>query len=103
MKKIVIDPITRIEGHLRVEVELDEQNIVKEAYVSGQLFRGLEIILQNREDKTKNYEIAIKRAFQLKESSFLLIDLDLYTKMGLIGQNVLIKTATKKQADFNEV
>ena len=55
------------------------------------------------ERKTKNYEIAIKRAFQLKESSFLLIDLDLYTKMGLIGQNVLIKTATKKQADFNEV
>lgn len=47
--------------------------------------------------------MAIKRAFQLKESSFLLIDLDLYTKMGLIGQNVLIKTATKKQADFNEV
>ena len=55
------------------------------------------------QDKTKNYEIAIKRAFQLKESSFLLIDLDLYTKMGLIGQNVLIKTSTKKQADFNEV
>ena len=51
MKKIVIDPITRIEGHLRVEVELDEQNIVKEAYVSGQLFRGLEIILQNRDPR----------------------------------------------------
>lgn len=51
MKKLVIDPITRIEGHLRVEVEVDEQNIVKEAYASGQLFRGLEIILQDRDPR----------------------------------------------------
>ncbi|MFA7027648.1 MAG: nickel-dependent hydrogenase large subunit [Sulfurovum sp.] len=50
-KKIVIDPITRIEGHLRVEVELDENNVVKEAYVSGQLFRGIEIILKNRDPR----------------------------------------------------
>ncbi len=42
LKKIVIDPITRIEGHLRAEVEIDEEGIVKEAYVSGQLFRGIE-------------------------------------------------------------
>jgi quinone-reactive Ni/Fe-hydrogenase large subunit len=51
MKKLVIDPITRIEGHLRVEVEVDEQNIVREAYASGQLFRGLEIILQDRDPR----------------------------------------------------
>lgn len=51
MKKVVIDPITRIEGHLRAEVELDENNIVKEAYVSGQLFRGIEIILKNRDPR----------------------------------------------------
>lgn len=51
MKKVVIDPITRIEGHLRIEVEVDENNIVKEAYASGQLFRGLEIILQNRDPR----------------------------------------------------
>ncbi|MBU1666876.1 nickel-dependent hydrogenase large subunit [bacterium] len=51
MKKIVIDPITRIEGHLRAEVEVDENNIVKEAYVSGSLFRGIEIILKNRDPR----------------------------------------------------
>jgi quinone-reactive Ni/Fe-hydrogenase large subunit len=51
MKKIVIDPITRIEGHLRAEVEIDENNIVKEAYVSGQLFRGIEIIMKDRDPR----------------------------------------------------
>jgi len=51
VKKIVIDPITRIEGHLRAEVEIDEEGIVKEAYVSGQLFRGIEIILKGRDPR----------------------------------------------------
>ena len=51
LKKIVIDPITRIEGHLRAEVEIDEDGIVKEAYVSGQLFRGIEIILKDRDPR----------------------------------------------------
>ena len=51
MKKIVIDPITRIEGHMRAEVEIDENNRVKEAYVSGQLFRGIEIILKDRDPR----------------------------------------------------
>jgi quinone-reactive Ni/Fe-hydrogenase large subunit len=51
VKKIVIDPITRIEGHLRAEVEIDEDGIVKEAYVSGQLFRGIEIILKGRDPR----------------------------------------------------
>jgi quinone-reactive Ni/Fe-hydrogenase large subunit len=50
-KKIVIDPITRIEGHLRAEVEIDEDGIVQEAYVSGQLFRGIEIILKDRDPR----------------------------------------------------
>jgi len=51
VKKIVIDPISRIEGHLRAEVEIDEDGIVKEAYVSGQLFRGIEIILKERDPR----------------------------------------------------
>jgi quinone-reactive Ni/Fe-hydrogenase large subunit len=51
MKKIVIDPITRIEGHLRAEVEVDENGVVREAYVSGQLFRGIETILKNRDPR----------------------------------------------------
>ena len=50
-KKIVIDPITRIEGHLRAEVEVDDNGIVQEAYVSGQLFRGIEIILKGRDPR----------------------------------------------------
>ena len=50
-KKIVIDPITRIEGHLRAEVEVDERGVVHEAWVSGQLFRGIEIILKNRDPR----------------------------------------------------
>jgi quinone-reactive Ni/Fe-hydrogenase large subunit len=51
MKKIIIDPITRIEGHLRVEVEVDEQNIIQEAWASGQLFRGIEIIMQGKDPR----------------------------------------------------
>jgi len=50
-KKIVIDPITRIEGHLRAEVEVDENGVVQEAYVSGQLFRGIETILKGRDPR----------------------------------------------------
>lgn len=51
MKKIVIDPITRIEGHLRAEIQVNEKGIVQEAYVSGQLFRGIELILKNRDPR----------------------------------------------------
>jgi quinone-reactive Ni/Fe-hydrogenase large subunit len=51
MKKVVIDPITRIEGHLRAEVEVGDDGIVKEAYVSGQLFRGIETILKGRDPR----------------------------------------------------
>ncbi|GAI54682.1 unnamed protein product [marine sediment metagenome] len=43
MEKIIIDPVTRIEGHLKVEVLLDGGE-VKEARTSGTLFRGFEII-----------------------------------------------------------
>ncbi|WP_434361338.1 nickel-dependent hydrogenase large subunit [Parasalinivibrio latis] len=47
-KRVVIDPITRIEGHLRIEVEVDENNVVEKAWASSTLFRGLEIILKGR-------------------------------------------------------
>jgi len=48
MGKIVIDPITRIEGHLKIEVVVEE-GVVKEARSSGALFRGFEILLQGRD------------------------------------------------------
>ena len=49
-ERIVIDPITRIEGHLRIEVEI-EDNKVKNAWSSGQMFRGIELILQGRDPR----------------------------------------------------
>ena len=44
----IIDPVSRIEGHLRVEMEV-EGGRVSQAWVSGGLFRGMELILQGRE------------------------------------------------------
>ena len=48
--KITIDPVTRIEGHLKIEVNIDD-GVVKEAKSSGTLFRGFEIFLQGREPR----------------------------------------------------
>ncbi len=48
MGKIVIDPITRIEGHLKIEA-IVEGGVVKEAKSSGMLWRGIELILKNRD------------------------------------------------------
>jgi hydrogenase large subunit len=50
MARIVIDPITRIEGHLRVDVEVDG-GAVKNAWASGQMFRGIETILTGRDPR----------------------------------------------------
>jgi Ni,Fe-hydrogenase I large subunit len=50
MGKIIIDPITRIEGHLKVEA-IVEKGVVKDAKSSGTLFRGLEIILRGRDPR----------------------------------------------------
>ena len=47
MTRTVIDPVTRIEGHLRVEVEVTDGK-VSDAWVSGTLFRGMETILKGR-------------------------------------------------------
>ena len=45
MAKIVIDPISRIEGHLKIEVVV-ENGVVKDAHSSGTLFRGFEIFMK---------------------------------------------------------
>ncbi|MCS7171760.1 MAG: nickel-dependent hydrogenase large subunit [Aquificaceae bacterium] len=50
MKRLVIDPVTRIEGHLRIEAEL-EGNRIKSAYSSGTMVRGIEIILRGRDPR----------------------------------------------------
>jgi hydrogenase large subunit len=46
---ITIDPVTRIEGHLKVQVELDSAGVVTQARVAGQLFRDFENILVGRD------------------------------------------------------
>src|SRR5271163_2026455 len=50
MPKIVIDPVTRIEGHLRIEAEVNG-NQVTEAWSSGTMFRGIELILRGRDPR----------------------------------------------------
>jgi len=46
-KRLVIDPITRIEGHLRIETEIENGKVVN-AYSIGTTFRGIEVILKGR-------------------------------------------------------
>jgi hydrogenase large subunit len=49
-ERIVVDPITRIEGHLRIEAQMDGQNI-GQAYSSGTMVRGIETILKGRDPR----------------------------------------------------
>ena len=51
MAIIKIDPITRLEGHLKIEVEVDSNNVVTNAYSSGTMFRGFEKILVGRDPR----------------------------------------------------
>jgi len=50
MARITIDPITRIEGHLRIDVEVDGGQ-VRDSWSSGQMWRGIEVILQGRDPR----------------------------------------------------
>jgi len=49
-KRITVDPMTRIEGHLRIDCEVDNGKVVK-AWSSGQMWRGIELILQGRDPR----------------------------------------------------
>jgi Ni,Fe-hydrogenase I large subunit len=49
-RRIAIDPITRIEGHLRIEVEV-EDGVVTDAWASSTMFRGIELILKGRDPR----------------------------------------------------
>jgi hydrogenase large subunit len=48
--KLAIDPITRIEGHLRIEVQV-EKGIVTDAWSAGTMFRGIELVMKNRDPR----------------------------------------------------
>lgn len=50
MPRIVIDPVTRIEGHLRIEAQIDA-GVVTDAWSAGTMFRGLETILRGRDPR----------------------------------------------------
>lgn len=50
MPKVIIDPVTRIEGHLKIEVDVDGGKVV-DARSSGTLFRGFELILKGRDPR----------------------------------------------------
>ncbi len=51
-KRVVVDPVTRIEGHLRLEITVDEkQNKVVDALSSATMWRGIEVILQGRDPR----------------------------------------------------
>jgi hydrogenase large subunit len=49
-ERVVVDPITRIEGHLRIEAQMDGDRIAK-AYSAGTMVRGIEIILRDRDPR----------------------------------------------------
>ncbi|MDR2172845.1 MAG: nickel-dependent hydrogenase large subunit [Burkholderiales bacterium] len=50
-QRIVVDPITRIEGHLRIEVNVDANNVIRNAVSTGTMWRGLEVILKGRDPR----------------------------------------------------
>ncbi|WP_297368240.1 nickel-dependent hydrogenase large subunit [Acidocella sp.] len=50
-RRMVVDPVTRIEGHMRCEVNLDSNNVIQNAVSSGTMWRGLEIILKGRDPR----------------------------------------------------
>ena len=50
MARIVVDPVTRIEGHLRIEAQV-EGGVISDAWSSGTMFRGIELILRGRDPR----------------------------------------------------
>ena len=50
-RRVVVDPVTRIEGHMRCEVNLDADNVIRNAVSTGTMWRGLEVILRGRDPR----------------------------------------------------
>jgi hydrogenase large subunit len=50
-RRVVVDPITRIEGHLRIEVNVDDRNVIRNAVSTGTMWRGIELILKDRDPR----------------------------------------------------
>lgn len=54
-KRIIVDPITRIEGHLRIEAIIDDNNVIVDAFSTSTLWRGLETIVKNRDPRDAGF------------------------------------------------
>ncbi|MCP4247408.1 MAG: nickel-dependent hydrogenase large subunit, partial [bacterium] len=50
-RRVVVDPFCRIEGHLRIEVNLDADNVIRNAVSTGNMWRGIELILKGRDPR----------------------------------------------------
>jgi len=50
-QRVVVDPVTRIEGHMRCEVNIDDNNFIRNAVSTGTMWRGLEVILKGRDPR----------------------------------------------------
>jgi hydrogenase large subunit len=50
-QRVVVDPVTRIEGHMRCEVNIDDENMIRNAVSTGTMWRGLEVILKGRDPR----------------------------------------------------
>ena len=51
-RRIVVDPVTRIEGHLRVQAVLGDDGKIVDSMSTGTMWRGLEVILKGRDPAT---------------------------------------------------
>ena len=49
-KRIIIDPVTRVEGHLRIDCEMNDGKVSR-AWASGQMWRGIELILKDKDPR----------------------------------------------------
>lgn len=50
-RRIVVDPVTRIEGHLRVQAVIGDNNVIRDSQSTGTMWRGLEVILKGRDPR----------------------------------------------------
>lgn len=51
MARVVVDPVTRIEGHLRIEAETNSDGTITRASSSGTMMRGIELVLNGRDPR----------------------------------------------------
>jgi hydrogenase large subunit len=49
--RVIVDPVTRIEGHLRIEAETDAEGRITRASSAGTMVRGIELILRGRDPR----------------------------------------------------